>query len=159
MTIIHDTRKPKSQLSFSTNPANMWGPDEHGDHHIGWFKWGVYIFYDYDGEPIYIGQTNEKISGRISRHLTNQRTDAVAMNVLAPFEVFEIEAYPLPDFQHITRRHAEFKSAKDHLDALEYYVHQHYCSQHFQSNSQREGPRSTEGEDHSPKAFARTYRL
>jgi hypothetical protein len=99
-------------------------PDENGDHHIGWFKWGVYIFYDYDGEPIYVGQTNEKISGRISRHLTNQRTDAVAMNVLDPFEVFEIEAYPLPDFQHITRRHAEFKSARYHLDALEYHVHQ-----------------------------------
>jgi hypothetical protein len=46
------------------------------------------------------------------------------MNVLDPFEVFEIEAYPLPDFQHITRRHAEFKSARYHLDALEYHVHQ-----------------------------------
>lgn len=22
-------------------------------------KWGVYAFYDYDGEPIYVGQTNE----------------------------------------------------------------------------------------------------
>jgi GIY-YIG catalytic domain len=98
-------------------------PDEDGDHNIGWFKWGVYIFYDYDLEPIYVGQTNEKISGRISRHLTNQRTDAVAMSVLDPFEVFQIAAYPLPDFQHITRGHSEFKSAKDHLDALEYYVH------------------------------------
>jgi hypothetical protein len=99
-------------------------PDESGEHHIGWFKWGVYIFYDYDGEPIYVGQTNEKISGRISRHLTNQRTDAVAMSVLDPFEVFEIEVYPLPDYQHVTRKHSEFKSAKEHLDALEYHVHQ-----------------------------------
>jgi hypothetical protein len=99
-------------------------PDESGERHIGWFKWGVYIFYDYDGEPIYVGQTNEKISGRISRHLTNQRTDAVAMNVLDPFEVFEIEVYPLPDYQHVTRKHLEFRSAKEHLDALEYHVHQ-----------------------------------
>jgi hypothetical protein len=68
-------------------------PDETSEHNVGWFKWGVYIFYDYDQEPIYVGQTNEKVSGRISRHLTNQRTDAVAMSVLDPFEVFEIEVY------------------------------------------------------------------
>jgi hypothetical protein len=58
---------------------------------IGNAKWGVYAFYDYDGEPIYVGQTNEMLRSRISRHLTNQRTDAVAMNVLDPFEVAEIE--------------------------------------------------------------------
>ena len=56
---------------------------------IGNFKWGVYAFFDYDGEPIYVGQTNEKVRTRIGRHLTNQRTDAVAMSVLDPFEVFE----------------------------------------------------------------------
>src|SRR5436309_2922133 len=32
---------------------------------------GVYTFYDYDGEPIYVGQTKESIRSRISRHLTN----------------------------------------------------------------------------------------
>lgn len=62
---------------------------------IGSYKHGVYAFYDYDGEPIYVGQTEEKISGRVSRHLTNQRTDAVAMNVLDPFEVAFIEIWPL----------------------------------------------------------------
>jgi hypothetical protein len=62
---------------------------------IGSYKHGVYAFYDYDAEPIYVGQTEEKLSGRISRHLTNQRTDAVAMNVLDPFEVAEIEIWPL----------------------------------------------------------------
>jgi GIY-YIG catalytic domain len=91
---------------------------------IGSFKWGVYIFYDYDGEPIYVGQTNEKISGRIGRHLTNQRTDAVAMSVLDPFEVFEIEVYPLPQYQGVHSKHAKFKDAKAHLDALEFFVHQ-----------------------------------
>jgi hypothetical protein len=55
----------------------------------------VYAFYDYDGEPIYIGQTYEGLRSRISRHLTNQRTDAVAMNVLDPFEVAEIAIWPL----------------------------------------------------------------
>lgn len=90
---------------------------------VGSFKWGVYIFYDYDGEPIYVGQTKEKISGRISRHLTNQRTDAVAMSVLDPYEVYEVEIYPLPQFQHVGAKHADFAFAKSTLDALEFRVH------------------------------------
>src|SRR5690606_23380064 len=57
---------------------------------VGNYKWGVYAFFDYDGEPIYVGQTNEMLRTRIRRHLTNQRTDAVAMSVLDPFEVYEI---------------------------------------------------------------------
>jgi len=64
---------------------------------IGSAKHGVYAFYDYDKEPIYVGQTLESIRQRVSRHLTNQRTDAVAMNVLDPFEVAEIEIWPLDD--------------------------------------------------------------
>jgi hypothetical protein len=62
---------------------------------LGGFKHGIYAFFDYDGEPIYVGQTEESIRSRIGRHLTNQRTDAVAMNVLDPFEVAEIEVWPL----------------------------------------------------------------
>ncbi len=62
---------------------------------IGSCKHGVYAFFDYDGEPIYVGQTEEKLSGRVGRHLTNQRTDAVAMNVLDPFEVAHVEVWPL----------------------------------------------------------------
>ncbi len=64
---------------------------------VGSSKYGVYAFYDYDGEPIYVGQTKESLRSRIGRHLTNQRTDAVAMNVLDPFEVAEIEVWPLVD--------------------------------------------------------------
>jgi hypothetical protein len=52
----------------------------------------------------------------IRRHLTNQRTDAVAMSVLDPLEVFEIEVWPLPAFQAAKSRDA---AAKPHLDALE----------------------------------------
>lgn len=91
---------------------------------IGSFKWGVYIFYDYDGEPIYVGQTKEQISSRIGRHLTNQRTDAVAMSVLDPFEVRNIEVYPLPEYQEVNARHALYSKARRHLDALEYMVHE-----------------------------------
>jgi hypothetical protein len=83
---------------------------------VGNYRWGVYAFFDYDGEPIYVGQTNERLRTRIRRHLTNQRTDAVAMSVLDPFEVFEIEVWPLPQFQDSNRTDL---AARQHLDALE----------------------------------------
>lgn len=86
---------------------------------VGSYRWGVYAFFDYDGEPIYVGQTNEQLRTRIRRHLTNQRTDAVAMSVLDPFEVFEIEVWPLPQFQAVG---AKDPAARAHLDALERQV-------------------------------------
>ena len=67
--------------------------DEQG-RKIGDCRHGVYLFYDYDAEPIYVGRTRESLRTRIRRHLTNQRTDAVAMRVLDPFEVAEIEMWP-----------------------------------------------------------------
>ena len=83
---------------------------------VGNYRWGVYAFFDYDGEPIYVGQTNERLRTRIRRHLTNQRTDAVAMSVLDPFQVFEIEVWPLPQFEASNRADL---AARQHLDALE----------------------------------------
>ena len=83
---------------------------------VGNFRWGVYAFFDYDGEPIYVGQTNERLRTRIRRHLTNQRTDAVAMSVLDPFEVLHVEVWPLPQFQDASRSDT---AARQHLDALE----------------------------------------
>lgn len=88
---------------------------------VGSFTWGVYAFFDYDGEPIYVGQTKEKISTRIRRHLTNQRTDAVAMSVLDPFEVFEAKVWPLPEFEQTSKKDL---AAKAHLDALEHLVYE-----------------------------------
>ncbi len=93
-----------------------------GPRKIGDFRWGVYAFFDYDGEPIYVGQTNEKVRTRIRRHLTNQRTDAVAMSVLDPFEVFAIKVWPLAEYQDVTKngpKKLQFKDAKAHLNALE----------------------------------------
>src|SRR5262249_43930018 len=58
-------------------------------------NWGVYAFYDFEDEPIYVGQTNESLRVRIRRHLTNQRTDAVGMRVLDPYEIRSIELWPL----------------------------------------------------------------
>ena len=88
---------------------------------LGDFRWGVYAFFDYDGEPIYVGQTNERLRTRIRRHLTNQRTDAVAMSVLDPFEVFQIEVWPLP---HLQDRPGNDPAARRQLDALERLVSQ-----------------------------------
>ncbi len=83
---------------------------------VGNYRWGVYAFFDYDGEPIYVGQTNEKLRTRIRRHLTNQRTDAVAMSVLDPFEVHDIEVWPLSQFEDVSSRDPD---ARAHLNALE----------------------------------------
>jgi hypothetical protein len=85
-------------------------------------RWGVYAFYDYDGEPIYVGQTNEKLRSRIGRHLTNQRTDAVAMRILDVFEVAEIQVWPLWEYEKLRQRDdpAAYAAAKQHLNQCEY---------------------------------------
>jgi hypothetical protein len=92
---------------------------------IGSYKNGVYAFYDYDNEPIYVGQTEEKLSGRIGRHLTNQRTDAVAMNVLDPFEVAFIEVWPVREVDF----HGFEGGIKAFLDALEFTIFQKVLSE------------------------------
>ena len=81
-------------------------------------KVGVYCFYDYDGEPIYVGQTREKLRTRIRRHLTNQRTDAVAMFVLDPYEVHSIEMWPLWDWAD-----KPVADVKSYLDRAEWTVY------------------------------------
>ena len=91
--------------------------DENG-RPVGSHDWGIYAFYDYDGEPVYVGQTCEGLSSRIGRHLTNQRTDAVAMNVLDPFEVAEIRLWPL-DVSKIPE-----DQQRDYLDRAEFTVFQ-----------------------------------
>ncbi len=65
-------------------------------------KCGVYAFYDFDGEPIYVGQTREQLRTRLRRHMTNQRTDAVAMRVLDPLEVADIEVWPFWEFEGLS---------------------------------------------------------
>ena len=90
---------------------------------VGECKWGVYLFYDYDGEPIYAGQTFESLRSRIGRHLTNQRTDAVAMNVLDPFEVAEVEVWPFWCWAKIGKGHPDFAATKGKLARAEYTVY------------------------------------
>jgi hypothetical protein len=88
---------------------------------LGSVKWGAYAFFDYDNEPIYVGQTRESLGTRIRRHLTNQRTDAVSMKVLDPYEVHTIKVWPLPQFQSTSGKD---KRAGDYLNALEYVIYQ-----------------------------------
>jgi hypothetical protein len=94
-------------------------PDTQEEKRLGSIKYGVYAFYDYDNEPIYVGQTRESLGTRIRRHLTNQRTDAVAMNVLDPYEVYAILAWPICELEG---RDARDDEVKEHLNALEYQV-------------------------------------
>ncbi len=118
---------------------------------IGSFIWGVYAFFDYDGEPIYVGQTKEKISTRIRRHLTNQRTDAVAMSVLDPFEVYEVEVWPLPQFEAPDTDQA---AARLHLDALERKVFDTaIAASRFQAILNEKNPPHSEFEVHLPPSL------
>ena len=95
---------------------------------LGSVIWGVYAFFDYDDEPIYVGQTRESIGTRVRRHLTNQRTDAVAMSVLDPFEVRTIKAWPLREYQSLKASgpgradKQTIDAAVAHLNALERLV-------------------------------------
>jgi hypothetical protein len=111
---------PEDIAAIRSEIRSFFATRDASGHRIGSYKHGVYAFYDYDSEPIYVGQTVEKISGRVSRHLTNQRTDAVAMNVLDPFEVAWIEVWPL---DHLVAGLSQ-ADKKAFLDSAEYTVFQ-----------------------------------
>ncbi|MBX3310506.1 MAG: GIY-YIG nuclease family protein [Cryobacterium sp.] len=57
---------------------------------------GIYAYFDYDGEPIYVGQTSAAFRDRVGRHLTGQRSDAVAKFILDPFEVADVKLWSVP---------------------------------------------------------------
>jgi hypothetical protein len=109
----HDVRAILIELEKALNILDFNGK------RVGDAKHGVYAFYDYDGEPIYVGQTFEKLRVRIRRHLTNKRTDAVAMNVLDPFEVADIEMWAFWTLAGQPR-----SEVKDTLASAEYTVFQ-----------------------------------
>ena len=95
--------------------------DEQG-RKIGNALCGIYAFYDYEGEPIYVGQTVERLRGRIGRHLTGRRSDAVAKFVLDPVEVAEVEVWPF--FDILPKTTEEKRAAKLLMDRAEYTVFQ-----------------------------------
>jgi GIY-YIG catalytic domain len=109
----------KELVAFLATPFDVPGARSPRGRRLGSLNWGVYVFFDYDGEPIYVGQTKEKIGTRVRRHLTGRRTDAVAKNILDPYEVCMVRVYPLPQFQSVN---ASDTNAIEHLNALEYIV-------------------------------------
>ncbi len=111
-------KEPEEVTALYVGVTNAMNTDYGDGRRLGDCKCGVYLFYDYDGEPIYVGRTEEKLRGRIRRHLMNQRTDAVAMSVLDPFEVAEIEMWPFWELE--SARKAEVKAT---LDRAEYTVY------------------------------------
>jgi hypothetical protein len=90
---------------------------------IGSATCGVYLFSDFDGEPIYVGQTVEQLRGRIGRHLTGQRSDAVAKYVLDPAEVAWIEVWPFFDLEDRDKA-----TRKRVIDQAEYAAYLHALS-------------------------------
>lgn len=79
---------------------------------------GVYAFYDYDGEPIYVGQTTEDFATRVGRHLRGQRSDTLAYRILDPFEVADMELYPLENLRTLPT-----KERNTRVDTVEYSVY------------------------------------
>ena len=103
---------------------------------VGDCKYGVYLFRDYDGEPIYVGQTTEQLRVRIRRHLTNQRTDAVAMHVLDPFEVDQVAMWAFWEIhdkyegaESPAAKRAVTNAAKPTLDRAEFTVYNRAVSE------------------------------
>lgn len=93
-------------------------------------KYGCYAFYDYDGEPIFVGQTSERLRIRVKRHLINQRTDAVAMRVLDVAEVAEVELWPLWHLQDTpSTNFLKNTSLRRELNSVEYTVYVQAVSQ------------------------------
>jgi hypothetical protein len=110
---------PAEVAKIRAEIAKFLNLEDHAGRRIGSAKSGIYAFYDYDGEPIYVGQTVESLSTRIGRHLTGRRSDAVAKFVLDPFEVLEIEVWPLFDAQLLPK-----DERRALVDAAEYAVYQ-----------------------------------
>jgi hypothetical protein len=122
--------------------------DESGNR-IGALKYGIYAFYDYDDEPIYVGQTYEGVSSRVGRHLTNQRTDAVAMNVLDPFEVAEVRVW-IFDLNHLNKA-----DMRETLDKAEYTVFQKLLSESQLGAVLNEKPPQSTDQIELPKDYRR----
>ena len=118
---MSDIEPPEEVVAIRQALDELLNSRDDDGRRIGDAKAGIYCFYDYDAEPIYVGQTYERLRVRIRRHLTNQRTDAVAMNVLDPFEVAEIEIWPFWSFQNKPSNDAEIKST---LNSAEFTVYQ-----------------------------------
>ena len=117
-------REPPEVVELYAGVEKILDMLDHSGRKVGDCRYGVYLFIDYDGEPIYVGQTTEKLRTRIRRHLTNQRTDALAMSVLDPFEVAEIEMWPFWNLKYSQEDKALQAANKKVMESAEFTV---YC--------------------------------
>ena len=113
--------------------------DEQG--RVGNCTHGVYLFYDYDGEPIYVGQTKAANQGlRIRRHLHKVPAAPVAfaMSVLDPSQVSDIRPGEMWPFWCLV--FAKKDEVTDKLGGAEYTVYQHgIAGFRVQNNPERSG--------------------
>jgi len=64
---------PAEVVKITTEIRRFLQTEDPAGRRIGTARCGVYAFYDYDGEPMYVGQTVESLNTRIGRHLTARR--------------------------------------------------------------------------------------
>jgi hypothetical protein len=67
-----------------------------------------------------VGQTSENVAVRIQRHLTGQRSDAVAKFVLDPFEVADIEVWTLHHIGNSDMKNSEKRAALNVYESTVY---------------------------------------
>jgi hypothetical protein len=118
-----DLGPPQEVAAIYSELAHCLDAQDEQGRIVGNARYGVYAFFDYDGEPIYVGQTAEMLRTRIRRHLTNRRTDAAAMSVLDPFEVLDIEMWPFWDLPARSSTPDGRKYIQDTLNSAEYTVY------------------------------------
>ena len=80
------------------------------------------------------------------------------MSVLDPFEVADIEVWPLAEFEGVNSKSGErFKNAKAHLDALEHAIFSRLRDEsHFQANLNEKDPPSPTVTVEEPKSVRGT---
>lgn len=121
-----DVKDPPSEVALVRREITRFFSQKNDQgRRIGSSNCGVYAFFDYDGEPIYVGQSIDTLQGRVGRHLTGRRSDAVAKFVLDPFEVLEIEVWPFwmpPDPSLSPRQNSAIR--KGVADRLEYAIYE-----------------------------------
>ena len=120
---------PQDVLDIREEIDKFFNTEDKEGMQIGRAQCGIYAFYDYDKEPIYVGQTIENIKGRVGRHLTGRRSDAVGKYVLDPVEVAEIEVWPFFDVTYSKRDRQAKAEAKNLMDKAEFTVFQKLLSE------------------------------
>ncbi|MGR9423619.1 GIY-YIG nuclease family protein [Rhizobium leguminosarum] len=79
---------------------------------------GVYALCDLDGDPIYVGQSEDGIRSRVQRHLTSARSDIIANRQVDVWEVAYVKAFTVTNVSDIGPLEAMLFSAFDATKTL-----------------------------------------